>query len=367
MKETIQKNTSRYASLDVLRGIFLLIMATNHLYRSWLHVLTDQPLGYVSAAEGFVFLSGLVVGLVYSKRWEQKGGMFASQALLKRGMTVYGVHLLSCAVIVAWGWGFLATQHVLPVRLPQEWFLYPKYAMPFTFLLLYQPGLLDVLPTYVMLLWASPLIFWLLNRGYGKWLISGSVLMWGLTNLWMSPHPMVAYQGAMNTGAFTMTSWQLIYVVGLSCGFAWYRGTLPKWEFAWWKIGLLAGILCLLSMCSHMTFDIGQGELDWFVWYNKNNLGPLRMYNFAVLALMIHYALKKWSLHCAPLELLGRYSLQVFATHSVVAMVIFSFPELFEHTRFGPSLALVVMFASMWAMAWCCEKRREIKASAAKS
>ena len=44
---------------DSLRGLLLVTMAINHI-PSDLHPLTDGALGFVSSAEGFVFLSGLV-------------------------------------------------------------------------------------------------------------------------------------------------------------------------------------------------------------------------------------------------------------------------------------------------------------------
>ncbi len=52
---------TRIAAFDSLRGALLLVMALNHV-PSDLRVLTDQPLGFFSAAEGFVFVSGLLAG-----------------------------------------------------------------------------------------------------------------------------------------------------------------------------------------------------------------------------------------------------------------------------------------------------------------
>ncbi len=52
---------SRRAELDALRGLMLVTMVLTHL-PTRLRSYSDQPLGFVSAAEGFVFLSAFVAG-----------------------------------------------------------------------------------------------------------------------------------------------------------------------------------------------------------------------------------------------------------------------------------------------------------------
>ena len=53
--------------IDTLRGLMLVIMMVTHI--RWFAIptawTTYQPIGFVTAAEGFVFLSGLVAGIVY--------------------------------------------------------------------------------------------------------------------------------------------------------------------------------------------------------------------------------------------------------------------------------------------------------------
>ena len=57
---------SRRPELDALRGLMLVLMTVTHVptdYSVWL----SQPFGYVSSAEGFVFLSAYLVGMVYTR------------------------------------------------------------------------------------------------------------------------------------------------------------------------------------------------------------------------------------------------------------------------------------------------------------
>jgi hypothetical protein len=57
----------RIIELDGLRGWLLIIIACNHLYGGYVTQFTREPFGFVSAAEGFVFLSGFVAYLVYAR------------------------------------------------------------------------------------------------------------------------------------------------------------------------------------------------------------------------------------------------------------------------------------------------------------
>ena len=56
--------TKRFIEFDVLRGIFLLMMSVDHSPSS-LRRFTDQPLGFFSTAECFVFVSAFLAGMLY--------------------------------------------------------------------------------------------------------------------------------------------------------------------------------------------------------------------------------------------------------------------------------------------------------------
>src|SRR5215216_6626704 len=60
--------------LDYLRGFAVFAMVADHLGgASWLYALTGGNRFFVSAAEGFVLIAGLVVGIVYGDRARQRG------------------------------------------------------------------------------------------------------------------------------------------------------------------------------------------------------------------------------------------------------------------------------------------------------
>src|SRR5215218_9537606 len=59
---------------DLLRGYCVFAMIVDHVGgTSWLYALTGGNRGPVTAAEGFVFLSGLVLGIVSRRRVSRDG------------------------------------------------------------------------------------------------------------------------------------------------------------------------------------------------------------------------------------------------------------------------------------------------------
>src|SRR5688500_4171262 len=69
-------------------------MVVDHLGgASFLYPLTGGNTFFVSAAEGFIFLSGLMVGLIHGRRIERDGLATVQLRLLRRALTLYGVTL----------------------------------------------------------------------------------------------------------------------------------------------------------------------------------------------------------------------------------------------------------------------------------
>src|SRR5437763_8634388 len=76
--------------IDLLRGFCVFAMIIDHIGgSSWLYGLTGGNRWLVSAAEGFVFLSGLTMGLVYREKLRCFGLRSAARAALRRAGTLY--------------------------------------------------------------------------------------------------------------------------------------------------------------------------------------------------------------------------------------------------------------------------------------
>src|SRR5437867_976349 len=76
--------------IDFLRGMFVVGMIVDHVGgSSWLYLLTGGNRFYASAAEGFVFVSGLVAGRAYTRAIERNGMSSGLWRLLRRAGQLY--------------------------------------------------------------------------------------------------------------------------------------------------------------------------------------------------------------------------------------------------------------------------------------
>src|SRR5712672_874729 len=80
---------SRIVLIDFLRGFCLLVMTVDHLPETLIQKFTWQGFGFFSAAECFVFLSGLVAGRVYGRIAVTRGFAALRQCVLRRAVILY--------------------------------------------------------------------------------------------------------------------------------------------------------------------------------------------------------------------------------------------------------------------------------------
>src|ERR1700738_2740850 len=87
-------------------GVLLLTRSLDHSPSS-LRRFTDQPLGFFSTAECFVFVSAFLAGMLFRKRSEKLGFAAARSSSLRRAWRIYGAHLVTVAFAFALGSFFL--------------------------------------------------------------------------------------------------------------------------------------------------------------------------------------------------------------------------------------------------------------------
>ncbi len=309
---------------DTVRGALLLIMAINHVGSDLSRVL-DQPLGFVSAAEGFVFLSGVLSGRL--DHVVADPGELRRRAG-RRSVRAYACHAVCLLGVWLWVRGWMAMDLGRPWALPylfhegQGW-----TGLGSGLALLYQPGLLDILPMYVGFPWLVPLVLKWHARGRGLtiWLISGAV--WALDQSISPAHPIV--WGLVNTGAFHFLSWQWLFVTGV------LLGAEPRWERRaiheprrWMLLAAGAGVLFLWAVRWSEVPDYWDLEtLERLT--QKTPLALLRLLNFGLLAYLLAVC-GSWRpgwLSVRPLAMLGRHSLAVFMASIWCAQIALSFPD----------------------------------------
>src|ERR1700738_145131 len=138
----------RFIELDILRGVLLLMMVVNHA-PSPLRVFTDQPIGFFSTAEAFVFVSAFLAGLLFQKRSEKHGFDAARSATVTRAFRIYRAHIYTL-IFAFVGCGIFLSQVPGIQNLLDQYFKNPIAAIPASLALMFQPPLMDILPMYVV-------------------------------------------------------------------------------------------------------------------------------------------------------------------------------------------------------------------------
>src|SRR5207245_8225024 len=86
----VPPQTGRDQRIDLLRGFCVVAMIVDHIAGpSFLYAVTGGNRFYTSAAEAFIFISGLVMGLVYQRLIVRHGLRPALRRPVQRAVTLY--------------------------------------------------------------------------------------------------------------------------------------------------------------------------------------------------------------------------------------------------------------------------------------
>ncbi|HXN51578.1 MAG TPA: OpgC domain-containing protein [Candidatus Acidoferrum sp.] len=321
----------RRLEIDAVRGLMLVWMVLTHL-PTFLPTYTNQPFGFVSASEGFIFLSALFTGRIYFRLAERDGYPAMRGKLLLRTLRLYGYHalLLAFAFLVAVPIAARGNRPQLHNLLDFYFAAGPKQAITEAFLLIYRPPLLDILPMYILFLLLTPLALTISRRVGWSPILAGSATIWFLAHLGVreAEHDFVnrvlRVRIPMNEmGAFDLWAWQFLWILGLWFGVRWAQGNLPVEK---WARRAVVPAAIAVAVLLPLRYAVGRGiELGAFEpLFDKWHFGVLRLINFAaVAALLIRFQPILKPAAVRPLVLLGQASLQVFCVH-----VLFTFAGL---------------------------------------
>jgi hypothetical protein len=329
-----RRDMTRRPELDALRGLMLVLITVTHVptrYSGWL----TQPFGFVSAAEGFVFLSAFLVGAVYTRRAIEHGTGAMRATLWQRAGLIWlcqaGMLLFLFTIIANIG---LRTDRQAIKNLISFYLEQPIDALWTGLALIYNPPLLDILPMYVLFMLASPLALTIGLKPRGWYLVIGvSMLLWLLAQFGLSQLLYNTIIKAVDlkvplhqTGAFEMVAWQFIWILGMWMGSRREavpdRGSFPGWLVA---AALIIGIGCMVWRHALGLAPFGANR-DLNLLFDKWSLGPLRVLNFlALLVIVVRFGPWLWErVRFTWLETLGKASLPVFCAQIVAVLIVLS-------------------------------------------
>jgi hypothetical protein len=219
------RGSQRQPELDALRGLMLIFMTLAHL-PTQAQVITNQQLGFISEAEGFIFLSAFLTGRIFECIANESGFSAVIKRLWTRALRLYGYHLFLLGIAFT----VVATVAIHTKRPGLEGLLdfylaHPIHAVCSAVLLVYCPPLLDILPMYMIFLVATPIALYVGSRWSWKLVLIPSGFLWALaqfglrTAIYAHMVQITGLQIPLNEmGAFDLLGWQFLWIAGLWIG-----------------------------------------------------------------------------------------------------------------------------------------------------
>jgi len=373
------KQNQRIISLDIIRGFFLAVILVNHieLYPNFFDLFTGRGRLFVSAAEGFFFMSGLLVGMVYKRRLD-RGMKFIFTKMRRRAIELYAG---SVFFTILFTWLAITFSHpsikdgLYPIT---DW----PHIISNSFLMRYNFGWADFLDRFALMMFLAPFGFYLLTKRKWWLVILVSIIVWA---------------GPGNNNPLDTLNWQIIFNVAMVIGFYWHElrtrvaqlkpttaRVIKRTIFAVSAVtfAISYASVYLLSLLNQKFFNLSAGwqhfTLDWntanayvWQWAQKWTVGPLRLALFAFWFAALFMIVEKYSRQINRLTknvllLFGQNSLFVYIAH---AFVVFGFKFFITpgHPIFDNFAITAAALASLFALTWVYTKLRPARQPNAKT
>ncbi len=314
--------------IDVIRGLILLVIFVNHMPGNIVSAAMPHNFGFSDAADAFVLIAGISAAFAYGRVIDQRGLLVGSLKVGARIWTLYVAHLalfvLVCGIIAT---AIVRTQNPVYVEAIniQPFFSDTAAAIVNALGLVYQPFYLDILPLYIVLLAAFPLIY-VAARTSPLAALLASVAIWQgavLLGLNLPNHP------GEGGWFFNPFAWQVVFTLGVVIGRLGLLGArLPRLlplDLA--AVAVLAFALCV-KLSSGDPFGIALLS-DWIeslqIGIDKTNLAWPRVAHLAALVWLVLRLLGPEAPMLrgrigSGLARVGRHSLEVFCAGIVLAV-----------------------------------------------
>jgi hypothetical protein len=331
---------SRDVALDLLRGLAMVILVVNHMR---LPSLLDSATGaLLSAAEVLVPVSGVVVGMVFGRRWVERGARATTLMLLRRARKLY---VASIAVVALVGLVRLApgvtTDPLTVLRSRGGLDLYafdgPLETLLAVLTLKAGPWQFNILGFFVVSLALAPLLLHALARGRWRRLLAGSLALYAIGRGWQAD-----VLPAQSERPFPILVWQVLFVPGMIVG--WHRAQIAAALRPHARLATRAVVgLALAAATLRLAGPLVPG---WSAWeaahFDKSTLDLLRILAMASLAGAFYVGVRRHARLAervlAPVLLpLGRNSFYVFVVHVFLVLVLVNIPAVSD----GDGLGLV--------------------------
>jgi hypothetical protein len=207
--------SSRMLALDYLRGFFIVVIIIDHLWRwpSLLSFITGEGQLWVSAAEGFIIISGLLVGYIRGFKNRDQPFFDVTKKLLLRALILYIWLVIMTIAYTALTWTVEVKGHIAWLDIAKnDW----NVLISQTLTMQYTHPWIHFLYMYTIFLAITPIAIWFFRRR----------LAWVVIVLSLVGH---------SIGKFVDQEWMWwlpLFFVPAVCGY--YLPTVQSW---WSRIG----------------------------------------------------------------------------------------------------------------------------------
>jgi hypothetical protein len=361
--------------LDFLRGmVMILVIATHIEYFSFFSMFAWERIGLISSAEGFVSLSGIVLGIVYKKKLFKLGFQQATILLWKRAFQLYRANVWIILSILLLGSiplinVYQATHWVDPLS-TQAWPLFPKSGTAWkdiiiqTLLLRIGPHQFQIIGFYTIVIGLAPIALYLFYRRLTIWVILISWIIYAFNAVYY-----LQITGAQFERGFPLLTWQVLFFNSMAVGYHHQRVfnflSDQKNKILIYA-AIIVSVLCIILALSNPKpvfwpwqlfsfFDnMGYAKLH-SQWFDKTALGIGRILNnIALFIVMLSLLSNHWQFWNKVLGWLvipiGQASLYVFVLH-VYFIIIISNTPLPDYNSFViNTLVHIASILTIWYM-----------------
>jgi len=343
------EKTLRLVVVDGFRGIFLvfmLVIHANEVLLTLIGKLNHHYFGWVEDAQGFVFMSGLVVGLVYGGRYRMLG------------------------------------QTPPDAILPYD--SEPVLFTLFSLLLVTGSIHMGILPMYIFFMMVTPLALKLLDRKH--YIVYGTLIVtsWIFAQTQVTDYIVTSAEGLLASGGrplelgifFNIFGWQALFFSGLLVGFLMASERLNT-EFLKavemrYVFYICVALFFFFGIYDRIVFD------DWFgAAFSENVLSQTDRGNFSTIypvTFLIDLIIVAWllgpgmtdgnalvkkaahALHWVvtlpPLVYLGRHSLHVFTAHIIIVYIMAAIFQDGPPSEWVGTLLILISLVLLYGVAW---------------
>lgn len=213
--DSVKRTIGRIQELDLLRGYFILVILIDHIQRwpSFYTYLTGQGRLWVSAAEGFFIISGLLIGYLRGYKSRHLDLSVVTKKLFSRALLLYiwcvGISFFVFSITAIFSDG----QNPLLPKLPEVSQVADLPTYLWTIISgQYANDWIYFLRLYAIILAFSPLIIWLLRRGLWWVVLIGSISTYTISFFMTQPEGAMQWQILFFVAA--LFGWKLDFIIG---------------------------------------------------------------------------------------------------------------------------------------------------------